>query len=50
MSQLNLWYYRNPKGLVAFSADEGESVCIPSGKVCPGEKPGKRQWMIWNLN
>jgi len=29
------WYYRNPKGLVAISVDEGETVCIPSGKVLP---------------
>ena len=29
------WYYLNPSGKVAFSMDEGDTLCLPSGKLIP---------------
>jgi len=32
---INPQYYRNPKGVVGLSLDEGETLMLPSGKVLP---------------
>ena len=32
---MDAWYYTNCKGAVAFSVDEGETVCLPTGRRIP---------------